>query len=116
MQMPQAQGGSWTGIRTGASQPNAIQLVEQLEAQTSMLQALHEVALAAGTTHDAASIAQLVVERAQRLLGVDEARMYWHDLAEDVLRPLADSAQEARLERSTTRGRGILEIAFQRRE
>jgi len=59
----------------------------QLQAET--IEALHEVAVAAGGVTDQVWLAELVVERARRITGADAAVLRWFERATNSLRVLA---------------------------
>lgn len=110
-------GGRGRKLPAAKAPVTSAQLMEELERRTGILQALYEVAGATGRAGDPMTVARLATDHARKLLGVDEARLYWYDPEIDSLRPLADSRPQSTLERAPTSGRpGILEFAFRQQE
>ncbi len=85
------------------------------------LEALHAVAFKAGTSLDAARLAEFATERARELLGADAATLTWWDEDAQVLRKLAGSEAERDEHLSQSpdaikAGTGLSGIVFERRE
>lgn len=83
--------------------------------RASAFEALHEVAVTAGTIRDPRQLARLSVEKARELLGVDSAAMRWWDPEARVLRLLAGTDAQWRSRPATVpAGRGVIGAAFKR--
>ena len=92
-------------------------LLRETEAQARVFRGLHEVAVAAGGVLDPAALAQLTVDRARDLLGVDGATLYWWDPDAGLLRRLAGEVLDERWSAQTLGpGERSPGLAFQRCE
>ena len=95
----------------------ASRLLAEAETRLAGLQALHELAVAAGGILDAAALAELTVEHASRLLGTDAAVLRWWDPEAQTLRLMAqlDSRQHRMID-DVASGQGVAGLAFARQE
>ena len=81
--------------------------------RAAVLQAVHQVAVAAARLHEPSEVARLVVEHARRLLGVDGAVVFGWDAASNLLQPLFETESAVR-EPSVAPGQGAIGLAFER--
>src|SRR5712692_749436 len=70
---------------------HAESVADTLSQRERALQALHDVAVAAGGVLDPEALGRLVVESTRALLDFDSAGLYWWNNARGALRPLAES-------------------------
>jgi diguanylate cyclase (GGDEF)-like protein/PAS domain S-box-containing protein len=95
----------------------AARLHKEREAQVFNLQALHEVAVAASGVLETTALAEVVADRARRLLGIEAADITWWDESAGLLRHLAHAgATEPAPELVYAPGEGAVGQAFARRE
>ena len=80
------------------------------------LEALHQVAFAAGSALDVDRLATFTVDRARELLGTDTAMLYWWDAPAGVLRSVARSPDNGSRGGELRPGVSASGVAFERRE
>ncbi len=91
-------------------------LLQEAEARAHAFQVLHEAAVAASGAVAPAPLAQLVVDRARDLLGVESTALYWWDETASMLRLLAEQGLQGFPSEQRGSGLDAASLAFQRRQ
>jgi len=97
-----------------SARAHAEQVAETLSQRERILQSLRDIAMAAGGMLDPQALAQLVVDSACAMLGLDSAGVYWWQASEQVLTRLAEHGMgRGTGERNVRPGSGVSGQAFE---